>query len=208
MSTSEKKVWFITGASRGFGLQVTRDALQRGDLVVATARKAESIRNAIGAHDNLYCLPLDVTDEAQAVAAADAAVARFGRIDVLLNNAGYGLLRPLRRPGDRRHSCIGHACLVGARRSGRLVPGKEPSVAHESGDDRGLDRQDSAVHPPGRRQFVGQSVDEVKRSTSPIRKARCIDEISLGVQERRLEAAGTAFLAGAAGSAIRLAFLA
>jgi hypothetical protein len=92
MSTSEKKVWFITGASRGFGLQVTRDALQRGDLVVATARKAESIRNAIGAHDNLYCLPLDVTDEAAAITAADAAVARFGRIDVLLNNAGYGLL--------------------------------------------------------------------------------------------------------------------
>jgi hypothetical protein len=92
MSTFEKKVWFITGASRGFGLQVARDALQRGDLVVATARKPESIRDVIGAHDNLYCLPLDVTDEAQAIAAADAAVARFGRIDVLLNNAGYGLL--------------------------------------------------------------------------------------------------------------------
>lgn len=92
MSTTEQKVWFITGASRGFGLQVTRDALQRGDLVVATARNAESIRNVIGAHDNLYCLPLDVTDEAAAITAADAAVARFSRIDVLLNNAGYGLL--------------------------------------------------------------------------------------------------------------------
>ena len=92
MSTSEKKVWFITGASRGFGLEVALDALQRGDLVVATARKPETIAAAIGAHDNLYCLPLDVTDEAQAIAAADAAVARFGRIDVLLNNAGYGLL--------------------------------------------------------------------------------------------------------------------
>jgi hypothetical protein len=93
MSTSsEKKVWFITGASRGFGLEVARDALQRGDLVVATARKPETIAAALGAHDNLYCVPLDVTDEAQAIAAADAAVARFGRIDVLLNNAGYGLL--------------------------------------------------------------------------------------------------------------------
>lgn len=92
MSTFEQKVWFITGASRGFGLQVSRDALRRGDLVVATARKAESIRDAIGAHDNLYCLPLDVTDEAAAITAANAAVARFGRIDVLLNNAGYGLL--------------------------------------------------------------------------------------------------------------------
>ncbi|NMG15420.1 oxidoreductase [Aromatoleum bremense] len=92
MSTSEKKVWFITGASRGFGLEVARDALQRGDLVVATARKPETITAALGAHDSLYCVPLDVTDEAQAIAAADVAVARFGRIDVLLNNAGYGLL--------------------------------------------------------------------------------------------------------------------
>lgn len=105
MSTFEQKVWFITGASRGFGLQVTRDALQRGDLVVATARKAESIRNAIGAHDNLYCLPLDVTEEAAAITAADAAVARFGRIDVLLNNAGYGLLGAVEEASAQEVEC-------------------------------------------------------------------------------------------------------
>jgi len=106
MSTSsEKKVWFITGASRGFGLEVARDALQRGDLVVATARKPETIAAALGAHDNLYCVPLDVTDEAQAIAAADAAVARFGRIDVLLNNAGYGLLGAVEEASAQEVEC-------------------------------------------------------------------------------------------------------
>lgn len=92
MSTTNKKVWFITGASRGFGLEVARDALARGDSVVATARQPESITAALGQHDNLLSVALDVTNESQAVAVAEAAIARFGRIDVLLNNAGYGLL--------------------------------------------------------------------------------------------------------------------
>ncbi|MDX5445533.1 MAG: SDR family NAD(P)-dependent oxidoreductase [Zoogloeaceae bacterium] len=86
------RVWFITGASRGFGLETARAALARGDRVVATARKPESITAVLGEHQNLLPVGLDVTDEAQAVAAARAAVERFGRIDVLLNNAGFGLL--------------------------------------------------------------------------------------------------------------------
>src|SRR5438128_8468371 len=83
------KVWFITGASSGLGLELARAALKRGDFVVATSRAVTSV---LGDHDNLLSVRLDVTDEAQAVAAAKAAVERFGRIDVLVNNAGYGLL--------------------------------------------------------------------------------------------------------------------
>jgi NAD(P)-dependent dehydrogenase (short-subunit alcohol dehydrogenase family) len=84
--------WFITGASRGFGALIARQALAAGDAVVATARNPQSAIDAIGDHPNLLALALDVTDEAQAHAAAAAAVNRFGTIDVLVNNAGFGLL--------------------------------------------------------------------------------------------------------------------
>lgn len=86
------KTWFITGASRGFGLRIARLALEQGDNVVATARRAEAVIEALGNRERLLALPLDVTDEAQAKAAASAAVEAFGSIDVLLNNAGFGLL--------------------------------------------------------------------------------------------------------------------
>jgi len=86
------KVWFITGASRGFGLQLARDALARGDAVVAAARNPQAVLDALGAHPKLLPVQLDVTREAAAVAATQAAIERFGRIDVLVNNAGYGLL--------------------------------------------------------------------------------------------------------------------
>lgn len=86
------KTWFITGASRGFGARVAQLALAQGDNVVATARNPQTAISQLGAHPNLLVLALDVGDEAQAKSAAAAAVSRFGRIDVLLNNAGYGLL--------------------------------------------------------------------------------------------------------------------
>ena len=87
-----KRVWFITGASRGFGALIAKEALANGDAVVATARRPEAVTEGVGNHPNLLPVALDVTDEAQAHAAAKAAVERFGRIDVLVNNAGFGLL--------------------------------------------------------------------------------------------------------------------
>jgi NAD(P)-dependent dehydrogenase (short-subunit alcohol dehydrogenase family) len=86
------KTWFITGASRGFGALIAEQALQRGDNVAATARDPATIVSRLGDSPNLLAVALDVTDESQARAAAEAAVARFGRIDILLNNAGFGLL--------------------------------------------------------------------------------------------------------------------
>jgi NAD(P)-dependent dehydrogenase (short-subunit alcohol dehydrogenase family) len=86
------RVWFITGASRGFGALITKEALDTGDAVIATARNPQTIIDRIGNHPNLLAVALDVTDESQAFAAAEQAVKRFGKIDILLNNAGYGLL--------------------------------------------------------------------------------------------------------------------
>ena len=81
------KTWFITGASRGFGALIMEAALAT-DAVVATARDPSSIAD----HPRLLKLPLDITNEAQACDAAARAIEKFGSIDVLVNNAGYGLL--------------------------------------------------------------------------------------------------------------------
>jgi len=86
------KTWFITGASRGFGALVAERALASGDNVVATARNPQTIVERFGPHPRLLPLALDVTNEPQARSAVETAVDRFGSIDVLFNNAGYGLL--------------------------------------------------------------------------------------------------------------------
>lgn len=86
------KTWFITGASRGLGLDTARAALAAGDQVVATGRDARRLQEALGETGRLLVKTLDVTDQATVEAAVKAAIDRFGRIDVLVNNAGYGQL--------------------------------------------------------------------------------------------------------------------
>lgn len=85
---TDKKVWFITGTSRGLGTDIARQALDAGHCVVATGRNADRVLKAIGPHENLLAVSLDITDPSAATAAAQAAIGRFGRIDVLVNNAG------------------------------------------------------------------------------------------------------------------------
>jgi NAD(P)-dependent dehydrogenase (short-subunit alcohol dehydrogenase family) len=82
------KVWFVTGAGRGLGIDVAQKALAAGHSVAATGRNPDAVLKAIGAHENLLTVTLDITNPEAAGAAAQAAVARFGRIDVLVNNAG------------------------------------------------------------------------------------------------------------------------
>ncbi|WP_398464695.1 oxidoreductase [Tardiphaga sp.] len=86
------RIWFITGASRGFGALIAAEALAQGDAVVATARDPDAVTASLGHHERLLATRLDVTKADQAHEAAGLAVKTFGRIDVLVNNAGYGLL--------------------------------------------------------------------------------------------------------------------
>lgn len=106
MSTlNNNRVWLITGASRGLGLSITEAALAHGDGVIATARNAKSITKRLGEKAGLLALDLDVTDERQISFAIETAIATFGRIDVLVNNAGYGMSGAIEEasPEEIRH---------------------------------------------------------------------------------------------------------
>jgi len=84
---SNKKVWFITGAGRGMGADLAKAALAVGHAVVATGRNSDAVSKVLGHSNDLLAVQLDVTKRADAAAAVRAAVDRFGRIDVLVNNA-------------------------------------------------------------------------------------------------------------------------
>ena len=85
---SEKRVWLITGAGRGLGVDIAKAALTAGHSVAATGRDAKKVAAAVGSHDSLLALKLDVTRPQDAEGAVEATVAKFGRIDILVNNAG------------------------------------------------------------------------------------------------------------------------
>jgi NAD(P)-dependent dehydrogenase (short-subunit alcohol dehydrogenase family) len=85
---TDKNVWFITGVGRGMGVSIARAALAAGNAVVATGRNTDTVTKAVGEADDLLVVKLDVTSPQDAAAAVTAAVDRFGRIDVLVNNAG------------------------------------------------------------------------------------------------------------------------
>jgi NAD(P)-dependent dehydrogenase (short-subunit alcohol dehydrogenase family) len=128
-------VWFITGAARGFGLEITREALGRGDSVVATARNPQAVLDAIpDADGRLLAVALDISEPTQIAAAVDAAITRFGHIDALINNAGRGLVGSVEETSDAELRAIFEVNVFGllaitravlphmrARRSGLVV---------------------------------------------------------------------------------------
>jgi NAD(P)-dependent dehydrogenase (short-subunit alcohol dehydrogenase family) len=94
------RTWFVTGSSRGLGAALVRLLLESGEQVVATARRPEAVAAAHGVHERLLPLALDVTDPGAATIAVAAATARFGRIDVVVSNAGYGIVGAIEEVSD------------------------------------------------------------------------------------------------------------
>ncbi len=101
MTNNNSKVWFITGSSTGFGRTLAETLLKQGDRVIATARKPEQLQDLIAQYpETAIALRLDVTDKAEIKTVIEKAIASFGRIDVLVNNAGYGLIGALEEVSD------------------------------------------------------------------------------------------------------------
>lgn len=100
MKNSDQKVWFITGASKGLGLSLAKRLLSEGEKVVATSRNLEELENAVGNHENFLPLVLNLTDEKNVGEGIEKAIKHFGKIDVVVNNAGYGLTGALEELSD------------------------------------------------------------------------------------------------------------
>lgn len=97
------KVWFITGSSSGFGRELAEQALEKGYKVAATARETETVEDLVKKYpQNARAIRLDVTDAGETKAAIEQAIKEFGRIDVLVNNAGYGLGGGIEEPGEEQ----------------------------------------------------------------------------------------------------------
>jgi NAD(P)-dependent dehydrogenase (short-subunit alcohol dehydrogenase family) len=130
MTEQSKPVWFITGCSTGFGRELARELLHRGKRVVVTARDISKVEDLATDSANSLALALDVTSPAQVRAAVQAAERKFGAIDVLVNNAGYGYLAAIEEGEDEEIRAMFdvnvfgladtiRAVLPGMRRAGR-----------------------------------------------------------------------------------------
>jgi NAD(P)-dependent dehydrogenase (short-subunit alcohol dehydrogenase family) len=128
--------WFVTGTSRGLGLELVTQLLRRGDAVAATTRTARRLDEALGEADRsrLLILELDLTDEAAVAAAVEQSIQRFGQIDVVVNNAGYGFLGAVEEVSDTEARQMFDVQIFGvwnvlravlpamrARRGGRII---------------------------------------------------------------------------------------
>lgn len=117
-----KRVWFITGTSQGFGRELVRAALGRGDSVVATSRHPEKVAAEFDdSAERLLAVPMDLRNAAEIAAAVDSAIARFGRIDVLVNNAGHGLLGAVEEASDAEIADVFETNVLGLLRVSRAV---------------------------------------------------------------------------------------
>jgi NAD(P)-dependent dehydrogenase (short-subunit alcohol dehydrogenase family) len=121
-SQSNHRVWFITGTSQGFGRELARAALQRGDSVVATSRQPQSVAAAFPAEkDRLLAASMDLRDAKRISSVVEQAVARFGRIDILVNNAGYGVTGAVEEASEKEIANVYDTNVFGLLRVTRAV---------------------------------------------------------------------------------------
>jgi len=106
MATGNPRVWFITGAASGIGRELARQALEAGEAVAAVSRDGSGLAGELGKPDLLLTAGVDVRDEAAVQAAVSETVSRFGRIDVVANNAGYGLFGAVEEVSDSKARAI------------------------------------------------------------------------------------------------------
>jgi len=119
---STHRVWFITGTSQGFGRELVRAALQRGDSVIATSRNPQAVAAAFsGAGDHLLTASMDLRDPAQISSVVERAIAKFGRIDILVNNAGYGVTGAVEEASDAEIANVYETNVFGLLRVTRAV---------------------------------------------------------------------------------------
>jgi len=96
-----QKIWFITGASKGFGFEITKAALDAGDKVVATVRNnASALYTSLQDDANLFVVKMDVTKESDVKEAVEKAIDHFGKLDIVVNNAGYGIVGAIEEVSD------------------------------------------------------------------------------------------------------------
>jgi NAD(P)-dependent dehydrogenase (short-subunit alcohol dehydrogenase family) len=122
VSSTKPLVWFITGTSQGFGRELVRAALQRGDSVVATSRHPQTVTSAFpDAGKRLRAVSLDLRDQKQITSVIEQSVATFGRIDVLVNNAGHGLTGAIEEASDAEVANVFEINVFGLLRVTRAV---------------------------------------------------------------------------------------
>src|SRR5690242_18699573 len=95
MKNSDQNVWFVTGASKGLGLSLVKRLLDGGHKVAATSRSLSDLEKAVGSHTNFLPLAVDILNEQSVADAISQTIGRFGSLDVVVNNAGYGLVGAL-----------------------------------------------------------------------------------------------------------------
>jgi NAD(P)-dependent dehydrogenase (short-subunit alcohol dehydrogenase family) len=95
-----KKVWFVTGASKGLGLSLVQELLAQGYYVAATSRTERSLINAVGIHDNFLPIEMEITNNEEVSKAVQTTIQRFGKLDVVVNNAGYSQIGTLEELTD------------------------------------------------------------------------------------------------------------